>query len=124
MQDVLFVLFKHKWKILLLSALGIGLAAAVFYTQVPIYQSQARLLVRYVLERPSVDPYESQNRPPNQGGNDIINTEIEILTSVDLALAVAEKIGSATLLPGSGGPASPSDAAGTILAKLEVSVGQ
>ncbi len=87
MQDVLFVLFKHKWKILLFSLVGFGAAAAVFFIQDPIYQSQAKLLVRYVLERGSVDPYQNQTSPGGRpgNGNDVINTEIEILTSVDLA---------------------------------------
>ncbi|MEI8037521.1 MAG: Wzz/FepE/Etk N-terminal domain-containing protein [Verrucomicrobiota bacterium] len=124
MQDVLFVLCKHKWKILFLSALGCGAAAAVFFKQIPMYQSQAKLLVRYVLERGSVDPYEAQTSPGGRPGNDIINTEIEILTSMDLALAVAEKIGVDTLCPESDGRASISDAANTILGKLEVVIGQ
>ena len=29
-QDILYVLFKHKWKILLCAAIGIGAAATVF----------------------------------------------------------------------------------------------
>ncbi len=65
-QDVLFVLFKHKWKILLLSLVGFGAAAAVFFIQDPIYQSESKLLVRYVLERGSVDPYQSQTSPGRQ----------------------------------------------------------
>lgn len=122
-QDALFVLFKHKWKILLLSALGLGAAAAVFFTQIPIYKSEAKLLVRYVLERDSaVD--QDQVGPGARPGNDIINTEIEILMSVDRALEVAGKIGIGTLVPESGGQATLSDAAGKILDQLEVTIGQ
>ena len=124
MQDVLFVLFKHKWMILLLSALGFGAAAAVYFNRVPIYQSEAKLLVRYVLERGSVDPYQAQASPGGSPGDNVINTEIEILMSNDLALEVAEKIGVATLMPESGGKASLSDAAGGILAQLGVKAGQ
>lgn len=123
-QDVLFVLFKHKWMILLLSLAGFGAAAILFMAQKPIYQSKSKVMVQYVIERGSVDPYQSQTSPGTNPVDGVINTEIEILTSVDLALEVAEKIGVARLLPESGGNASLSDAAGTILADLKVGLGQ
>lgn len=123
-QDVLFVLFKHKWMILLLSLAGFGVSAALFMAQKPIYQSKSKVMVQYVIERGSVDPYQSQTSPGTNPVDGVINTEIEILTSVDLALEVAEKIGVARLLPESGGNASLSDAAGTILADLKVGLGQ
>lgn len=123
-QDVLFVLFKHKWKILLLSMMGFGAAAAVYVTQTPIYQSESKLLVQYVLERGSVDPYASQTSPGANPVDSVINTEIEILTSVDLAQEVAGRIGVAKLLPESGGNAALSDAAGKILSGLIVGAGQ
>ena len=53
-QDILFVLFKHKWMILLLTCVGLAAAAAVYMQQRPIYQSTAKLLVRYVMETGSV----------------------------------------------------------------------
>lgn len=125
-QDVLFVLFKHKWMILIFALIGFGAAAAVFAKRVPLYQSHSKLLVRYVLMRENVDAFQAQAAPQGSPGrpDSVINTEIEILTSVDLALEVAEKIGVERLLPKSGGQASLSDAAGTILSGLKVGVGQ
>jgi len=123
-QDVLFVLFKHKWMILLLSLAGFGAAAALFMAQKPIYQSKSKVMVQYVIERGTVDPYQTQTTPGTNPVDGVINTEIEILTSVDLALEVAEKVGIEKLLPESGGNASLSDAAGTILADLKVGLGQ
>ena len=125
-QDVLFVLFKHKWLILVFAMIGFGAAAAVFAKRVPLYQSHSKLLVRYVLMRENVDAFQAQAAPQGPPGrpDSVINTEIEILTSVDLALEVAEKIGVERLLPESGGHASLSDAAGTILSGLKVAVGQ
>ena len=125
-QDVIFVLFKHKWLILLFALAGFGAAATVFAKRVPLYQSHAKLLVRYVLQRENVDAFQTQAAPQGAPGrpDSVINTEIEILTSVDLAIEVAEKIGVERLLPDSGGNASLSDAAGTILAGLKVGVGQ
>lgn len=123
-QDVLFILFKHKWMILLLGALGIGGAAAVFMKREPIFQSQAKLLVRYVLQRDTVDSYQSQSTPGGARVDSVMSTEIEILTSVDLALDVAQGVGVDKLVPEAGGQATPSDAAGKILGNLIVAVGQ
>lgn len=125
-QDILFVLFKHKWLILVFSLIGFGAAAAVFLHQKPLFQSQSKLLVRYVLERGTVDPYHAQSTPggPPGMGDPVINTEIEILTSVDLALAVAEAVGPDKLIPEAMGQAKLSDAAGVILANLVVGIGQ
>jgi uncharacterized protein involved in exopolysaccharide biosynthesis/Mrp family chromosome partitioning ATPase len=122
-QDVLFVLFKHKWMILSLSLVGFGAAAFVFMSREPLYQSEAKLLVRYVLERGTVDTYHSDSNPGFAQSNTVIATEIEILTSADLALAAAEKIGVETLLPESEGKAPLSAAAGVILSEFNVGIG-
>ncbi len=125
-QDVLFILLKHKWKIILLTILGLGASAIVYLKQDPIYKSESKLLVRYVMEKGTVDPYVSMQSPGGGGktGDSVINTEIEILKSQDLALAVAEAIGIGRLLPESGVLVSRFDAAGSILAKLDVTPGQ
>ncbi len=94
-RDILFVIFKHKWKIAFLAALGIGAAAAVFVMQRPLYASQAKLMVRYVVERSAVDLYEEERR----GGGHILNAEMEILRSADLALEVAERVGPGKIVP-------------------------
>ena len=125
-QDVLFVLFKHKWMILFLSLIGFGAAAFVFHKRIPIYQSEAKLLVRYVLSRENIDSFQAQSSPGTGSGkvDPVISTEMEILTSVDLAKDVAEKVGLDRLLPEAAGTATPSDAAGTVLSGLMVSVGK
>lgn len=122
-QDILYILFKHKWMILLLAALGFAGAAAVFMKREPIFQSQAKLLVRYVLQRDTVDSYQSQSTPGATRVDSVMGTEIEILTSVDLALDVAQGVGVDKLVPEAGGMAAPSDAAGKILGDLIVGVG-
>lgn len=132
-QDILFVLFKHKWMILLLASAGLVAAAAVFHYQKPLYQSTAKLLVRYVMETGAVDPYSAMKSPGGGGrsGDPVILTEIEILKSADLARDVAQSVGLEKLLPGLGGiPAAEdqskvvSGAAGVILSELEVSQGE
>ncbi|MEO8615309.1 MAG: Wzz/FepE/Etk N-terminal domain-containing protein [Luteolibacter sp.] len=121
-QDILYILFKHKWKILIFSLLGFAASAVVYLTRKPIYQTEAKLLVKYVLVRENVDTSQSQLNSVGGMGGYVMNTEIEILQSVDLALTVAEAIGVDRLLPESGGKATLADAASTILGNLEVTV--
>jgi len=112
LSDILFALFKRKRTILLCAALGIIAAAAFYFFYPPVYESQAKLLVRYVLERSAVDSIDSTNAAPAAAAtsNDrVIGAEIEILTSWDLAVQVAQAIGPKRLHA-----ATESDAAGTI----------
>src|SRR5437867_11061727 len=48
------VVFRHKWKIVICLALGIIAAAISFVVIRPVYQSEAKLLIRYVLEAKSM----------------------------------------------------------------------
>src|SRR5438876_3158746 len=100
LSDVLFALFKRKWTIILCALLGIIAAATFYFLFPPVYESQAKLLVRYVLERSTVDPIDG-TKPMFQTSNDsdrVIGAEIEILTSWDLAMQVAQAIGPKRLL--------------------------
>ncbi|HEY5814598.1 MAG TPA: Wzz/FepE/Etk N-terminal domain-containing protein [Terrimicrobiaceae bacterium] len=90
-HNILYVLFKHKWKILLSSAIGIGASIAVYLTSPTTYETQAKLLVRYVVDRSSVDKIDSTS-PINSNDQSLINSEVEILTSWDLATEVAKAV--------------------------------
>src|SRR6266480_3991213 len=120
--DIFFALFKRKWTILICAAVGIMAAAAFYFFYPPVYESQAKLLVRYVLERSAVDSIDSTNAAPQAAlsSNDrVIGAEIQILTSWDLAVQVAQAIGPKRLLPRSGQAATETNAAGTISSGLE-----
>ena len=69
LSDILFALFRRKWTIVFCTLLGLAAAAAFFILFPPAYQSQAKLLVRYVLERSGVDPIDNTNKP-NQAGRE------------------------------------------------------
>ncbi|HEY1122151.1 MAG TPA: Wzz/FepE/Etk N-terminal domain-containing protein, partial [Haloferula sp.] len=99
-QDILFVLFKHKWKILLLGLLGIGAAAGVYVTQKPLYESHSKILVTHVIQRGGLDGTDSQADASGRSGEQVINTEMVILRSTDLARKVAERVGAKRLAPG------------------------
>src|SRR6266567_2810406 len=121
LSAILFALFKRKWTILICAAVGIMAAAAFYFFYPPEYESQAKLLVRYVLERSAVDSIDRTNASAADqvSSNDrVISAEIQILTSWDLAVQVAQAIGPKRLLPRSGGAATETGAAGTISSGL------
>src|SRR5215471_16893992 len=101
LSDILFALFKRKRIIILCAALGIIAAATVYFLYPHSYESQAKLLVRYVTERSAVDPVEAEKAGAvaNTEADRVIGAEIEILTSWDLAMEVARAIGPQRLLP-------------------------
>jgi uncharacterized protein involved in exopolysaccharide biosynthesis/Mrp family chromosome partitioning ATPase len=118
-SDIFFALFKRKWTVILCALLGVIAAAAIYFRYPPQYQSQAKLLVRYVLERSAVDPIEGTTRGSTSNETDkVIGAEIAILTSWDLAVQVAQAIGPKRLLPASGQAATENAAAGTVSSGL------
>ncbi len=120
LSAILFALFKRKWTILICAAVGIIAAAVAYFFYPPVYESDAKLLVRYVLERSAVDPIEGA-KPSGTSSNDVdkvIGAEIAILTSWDLAVQVAEAIGPKRLLPSSGAAATETAAAGVVSSGL------
>jgi uncharacterized protein involved in exopolysaccharide biosynthesis len=119
-HDILFVFFKHKRTILICTALGLVAAAAAYFFYPPLYQSQAKLLVRYLVERSAVDAVDTNSDAASNRSNLAIASEVEILTSWDLAVQVAEAIGPKRLLPDSGGTPSSVEAAGIIPQGLHV----
>lgn len=116
-DDFLFAVFKHKKKLLFFSILGLIAAYAVYSLSTPVYESEAKLLVRYVLERSTVDPAEAASEGAKTTDN-VINSEIEILTSWDLAVQVAETLGVKRLLPETP-KAAITDAASVVRGGLE-----
>ncbi len=120
-NDILFALFKHQKKILLGTLAGLAVAVAVFFFFPPVYESDAKLLVRYLVERSTVDaPVDS---PRSTGGyapttDTVIGSEIEILSSWDLAVQTAEAVGVKRVLPHAKGTPTKEAAAGTIASGL------
>ena len=116
-NDILFALFKRKRAIILCFTLGVIAAGAVYFFYPHVYESQARLLVRYVLERSAVDPIEAEKAGAalDNATDRVIDAETEILTSWDLAVQVADAVGPKRL-----GAPSKEAAAGGILAGLKV----
>src|SRR5215469_3184327 len=119
--DIYFILFRHKWKILVLSALGFIAAFALPRLSAKVYQSEAELLIRYVSEKQAPNPGDTDSvKSPDDGGN-ILNTEIQILTSLDLAQEVATNLGPEKIL-GKNGGSDPFAAANVVHSGLSVDV--
>lgn len=116
-HDALYIVFKHKWKIVVLSLIGFSVAGVMAYRifREPSYQSVAKLMVRYLVERTTVDP-EASDRMMSGG----MLAEMEILMSRDTAIEVAEVIGPANLLPEAKTPPTATEAAGVIQNGLAV----
>jgi uncharacterized protein involved in exopolysaccharide biosynthesis/Mrp family chromosome partitioning ATPase len=116
LTNILFALFKWKRTILAFTLAGIVIAAAVFFFLPVPYVSDARLLVRYVLERSGYDPVDAVSGQSSRGGSGIsydgvIAAEVSILTSWDLSVQVAEALGPNRVLPNSKAPSVTSAAA-------------
>jgi polysaccharide biosynthesis transport protein len=119
-NDILFIFLRHKWMISVCTVLGIGGAAAFYCLFPPVYESKAKLLVRYVVDRSTVDNLDSSAKPAGAQADNLMNSEVEILTSLDLATQVAEEIGVKRILGGSRGEATKDEAARALSKGLSV----
>ena len=106
LADIYYILFRHKWKIIVLSAAGFLAAALIYFQQPLVYSSEAKLYIRYVLEArlpTSGLGSDPQIKTPDAGGANIINSEIEIIKSWDLAAQVVDAIGPGKIIGTGGG---------------------
>ena len=119
--DIYFVLFRRKWIILVFSVTGLVAAALLlFVVKPPKYQSQAKLLIKYVVENKSPVPHSDQETTKSMDvPSAIMNTEGMILHSLDLAREVVANVGAEKILASVGGGTNLDEAAAAILNGLE-----
>jgi polysaccharide biosynthesis transport protein len=126
LTDVYYVLFRRKWIVLTGLILGVVAAAGVWKLKQPLYQSQAKLLVKYVVETraPVGMGAEAQVRTGESTAATVINSEVEILKSFDVAAEVVAALTPEKILPKAQGtnPVSAATAAGLVLTDLDVDV--
>jgi uncharacterized protein involved in exopolysaccharide biosynthesis/Mrp family chromosome partitioning ATPase len=101
LADIYYILFRHKWKIIVLAVLGIAAAVLLPLAWPQTYISEAKLLIKYVADThvptgPNSDG--SRTLYTDAAGRNIINTELQILTSLDLAQEVATNVGPDKIL--------------------------
>src|SRR5271165_1946028 len=129
LQDMVFIFFRHKWQIILFAMAGIGAAVLVYFVLPRYYEARAELLVRYVVDKSAVDsPDDPQLKTPGTQSDNLINSEVELLTTLDLAMDVAQAVGVDRLLrdpkatPGTEAKGTLTDAGRFILGGLKVAV--
>ena len=123
-SDIYYTLFRHKWKIIICTMLGFVAAAGIYVYYPKSFSSQARLFIRYVEQgkTPTSAEEDSRVQTVETRGDAIINSELQIITSMDLALQIAEKLGPEQILEDTARKHEIADAANVIHNALTVSV--
>ena len=121
-DDVIYTVFRHKWLLLTFAVLGLVGAMAVRILRPPLYVSKAKLMVHYVQNREttSSNPESSRAQSLDASAQSVLNAEIDILSSLDVAARVAEQIGPAKILAKKGGGTNLLAAAGVVCSGIEV----
>src|SRR5438552_3228019 len=121
LTGLFYVVFRHKWKILLFSLAGILAAGAMYVVTPPVYQSVAKILIPYVLDREvkSLNHASKDSEIRQTETGSIISSELEILRSFDLYTQVADLVGPEKILS-KAGSGNRIDAAAIIGKNLEV----
>ena len=100
-RELLSILFRERLKLILVFFGLCVLVVAYSYTLTPYYEATTRLLVKTGREfQTRSDPNQPVVAVPSSTKQEIVNSEIQILTSRDLAQAVIDRIGADKLYPG------------------------
>lgn len=98
-RDILYVLFRHKWRIVAFFVLITAVVAAVTFVLPVAYRSESVLLVRLGREYLPADLSVDQafvNVTQERTGD--VKSEVAILTSYDLASEIVEELGEGWIL--------------------------
>jgi uncharacterized protein involved in exopolysaccharide biosynthesis len=102
MRDFFYILFRHKWKLVLFFLAVMIIVTVGTFLSTEIYRSEAKLMVRIGRESATLDPTVATGQvmsvTPSRESE--INSEIEILRSRELVEKVVEAIGHKTILEG------------------------
>jgi uncharacterized protein involved in exopolysaccharide biosynthesis len=100
-RELLSILFKEKLKLFLVFVVLCALVVGFSFLLTPYYEATTRLLVK---TGPEFQTQSDTNTPvagaPSTTKLEIVNSEIQILTSRDLIAGVINKIGADKLYPG------------------------
>ena len=125
--DIYFIVFRHKRAILFLTMLGLAVAAGYYLIQQPMYESTAKVLVKFIREtRNTVAKGDEENSQVRSGvdvAQGVILAEVEIAATFDLFTQVATNIGPEKILAKLGGGSDPIMAATEIRRHLKLSPG-
>lgn len=119
--DIYYTVFRHKWKVLILTMIGLGAAFAFHKLNPAPFLSEARLFIRYVMETREAGTSGEDTRM-KAADQPVINSELQIMTSLDLLEEVAQAVGPERILADAGGGDSAIEAAGVIRSGLTAEV--
>ncbi len=122
--DIYFVLFRRKWTIIAFSMIGFLGALLLYLTRPVMYESEAELFISYVSSSKPLSAAGNNNspdvKPTETYGEGVINTELQILTSLDVAKETAEILKPEKILAKLGGGSDVNLAAAFIQKNLLV----
>lgn len=102
-------LLRHKWTLALITLLPWTAAAFYYFLSTPPYVSEAKLLVRYVIEPEFLSPAQRAYLADKSNRIDpMVKPEMDVLTSRELAEEVVEEVGLRRLAPKGGESAARS----------------
>ena len=121
--DIYYLLFRHKRKIVICTILGLCWAAVTQKIIAPPYSANAKLIIKYVLENRAPGPADATNIvSPDQRGETLISSEVQIIKSLDLAKEVARVVGPDKIANGSTPDDTLMNAAMLISRNLDVNI--
>ena len=98
-RDILYVVFRHKWKIAGFFVLTVAVVTGVTFVLPMVYRSEAVLLMRIGRENLPADPsVQSTMVNVTQDRTSDVRSEVAILTSHGLAEEVVDAIGEGWIL--------------------------
>jgi uncharacterized protein involved in exopolysaccharide biosynthesis len=99
-RELLSILFKERLKLILVFVVLCALVIGYSFLLTPYYEATTRLLVKTGREfQTRSDPSQPVVAVPSTTKQEIVNSEIQILTSRDLSEAVVERVGAGKLYP-------------------------
>ena len=99
LRDFFTILFKHKWKILV-TFVAIVVTITIVTLRLPsIYQATSTLLVKFGRENVYRSEVGQTGSWVSLSHEEMVNSEIQILTSNDLIETVVKKMGAESLYP-------------------------
>lgn len=99
MRDLLTVFFKHRAKILIIFSIVVAMVTISTFLAAPVYEAKSTLLVKYGREYMNQSEVGSNQPIMSLSREEIINSEIQILKSPDLAKRVIEAIKIGQIYP-------------------------
>ncbi|RJR35235.1 MAG: lipopolysaccharide biosynthesis protein [Desulfobacteraceae bacterium] len=99
LRDFLTIVFKHKWKILTTFAAMVVTVTIAAMTIPSMYQATSTLLVKFGRENIYRSEVGERGAWVSLSHEEMVNSEIQILTSRDLIQKVVETIGPEVLYP-------------------------